>query len=191
VSMAFPFTVLVLDYEGNAHPRTFLLEPRMIPRLSAPVHLRADKSIVLDGESIPALCVHSGNLLRFERGEMRIERLLDQTATYLGKYLIWLRTRRLYRRTLNGPRLVLTIRPGEVLTRAEIHRSNDYFWDGYWPGVSAPSGPVAHLATINPLDDCWCWSGQKYELCCRPKELAWQFAQKLMAAVHRKLAQRS
>jgi hypothetical protein len=196
--MTTPFTVLVLAFDGLQRPRTYLIKPPMIPRLSACGHLRRDKTITIGGDEFPALCVYSGALLVFHDDQSPVERVLDQTATYLGKYLIWLRTRSLYRQTPDGPKLVRKRRPGEALSQAELNRSQDLFWNGYWPGPSAPSGPAAHLATIKADRECWCWSGDRYGACCRPKELriieeinreyaCARFVSRLMAAVHAKL----
>lgn len=196
VDMALPFMVLVIEVADSPHPRAYLLDPPMIPRLSASPHLRADKVIQIDGNAFPALCIYSGNLQKFDETRSRLEQFLDQASTYLAKYLIWLRTRALYRRTRRGPELVRPALPRGRVTDVEIRRDPALFWDGYWPGKAAPSGPYQHLATIKPEDDCWCWSGQKYGDCHRPEELqtvtdlernfaCGQMAIKLMSAVYR------
>src|ERR1035441_6430225 len=201
VDMATPHTILVLEFSGSEHPRTFLLDPPMIPRISQCYHLRTDKSIQIDGKQFPALCVYSGSLQRFDSRRSRLEQLLDQTATYLAKYLIWLRSRRLYRRTPNGVQLVRPRTPRGKITTAEVSRSADLFWEGYWPGRSAPSGPAAPRATIRPEAECWCWSGKNYGECCRPRESAFmaeledeqlraRFVQKLLAAVRSRIESR-
>jgi hypothetical protein len=76
---------------------------------------------------------------------------------------------------------------------AEVARSHDLFWRGYWPGSCAPSGPDEHLATIKREDDCWCWGGAPYGECCRPEESMARpyveialFVCRLMFAVHLK-----
>jgi hypothetical protein len=161
-------------------------------------HLRHDKSINIEGVSYPALCVYSGSLQQFGTDRNRIEQFLDQVATYLAKHIIWLRTRRLYRQTVNGSELVRAKLPQERALHAELDRSKDLFCEGHWPGKSAPSGPMPHLATIKPDEECWCWSGEKYCECCRPRELEemtkWRdkmirdrFVGKLMAVVRAKL----
>ena len=194
IDMAAPCTVLVLEFAGSEHARTFLLHPSMIPRLSQSPHLRRDKSIKIDGASYPALCVYSGSLHQFEDGRSRLEQLLDQTATYLAKYIVWLRTRKLYQRTPKGPQNVRSKHPVRNPTAADLLGSPHLFYAGYWPGRSAPSGPAAHLTTIGPDDECWCWSGKRYGECCRPQEstimselesrqLRAQFVHKLMEAV--------
>lgn len=195
VDMALPFTILVLEFADAAHPQAFLLDPPMIPRLTACAHLRPDKLIHIDDHPYPALCVYSGTLQRFDGSRSRLEQFLDQAATYLAKYLIWLRTRALYRRTPEGPKLIRPGRPQRHIASAEIQRDPTVFCDGYWPGRVAPSGPDQHLATIRPGEECWCWSGDSYGNCCRPHDIEllsrlqreWmcaQFVRKLMAAVH-------
>jgi hypothetical protein len=198
IGMAAPCTVLVLEFAGSEHARTFLLDPPMIPRLSQSPHLRLDKSIKIDGASYPALCVYSGSLHRFEDGRSRLEQLLDQTATYLAKYIVWLRTRKLYQRTREGPQIVRSKHLVRNPTAADLLGSPDLLYAGYWPGHSAPSGPAAHLATIRPDEECWCWTGKRYGECCRPREstimaelesqqLRVQFVHELMAAVRLQL----
>jgi hypothetical protein len=194
VEMGIPFTVMVLTFSDGQRSRTYLLDPPIIPRLSACPHLRPDKSIVIGGTKVPALCVYSGAVFKFDDDKSAIEQVLDQTATYLAKYLVWLRTRNLYRRTPEGDKLVHKRVPGEHVGNAEILLRINSFWEGYWPGPSAPSGPLAHIETISPEDECWCWSGVSYGQCCRPREVAWvenfkreRIVQKLMAAAHARL----
>lgn len=199
IEMAMPCTILLLEFAGSEHPRTFLLDPPMVPRLSQCGHVRTDKSIQIDGEWFAALCVYSGSLQYFDGSRSRLEQLLDQTATYLAKYIIWLRTRQLYRKIWNSIELVKTRVPFRKITMPELPSSPDLFWNGYWPGRSAPAGPMAHLSTIRPGDECWCWSGNLYEKCCRPKEFeavcklekefsCALFVEKLMAAVRSRIS---
>jgi len=198
IDMAEPFTILLLEFPESEHPRTYLLDPPMVPRLSQCHHLRGDKPIQVDGGPLAALCVYSGTVQRFDGSRSRLEQQLDQTATYLAKYLIWLRTRQLYRRTNEGPKLVRRRAPHGKITLAEALRAQDLFWDGYWPGPCAPSGAAAHLATIKPEEECWCWSGKAYGECCRPgdsklmaeienREIRAEFVRKVMVAVHSRL----
>lgn len=173
VNMALPFTVLVLESDDTPHPRAYLTEPRMHQRLNWPTHLRTDKSISIDGNPHPALCVYSGALFKYTSERSRLEQFLDQTATYLAKYLIWLRTRQLFRPCGDGTRQFEYRRgPHEAVAGIELLHSPNVYWDGYWPGPSAPSSPAQHLATIKPGDECWCWTGRPYGECCRPRDLA-------------------
>jgi hypothetical protein len=196
--MAEPFKILLLEFQGTARPRSYLLTPSMVPRFSQCGHLRGDKPIQIDGKPLAALCVYSGAVQQFDSDRSRLEQQLDQTATYLAKYLVWLRSRQLYRLTPSGPQLVRPRKPFGKITMAEVSQSPDVFWDGYWPGPCAPSGPAAHLATIKPEDECWCWTGERYGKCCRPREFAAmaeiedkkiraRFVGKLMAAVRSRL----
>ena len=173
IATAVPFTVLVAEFEGGEHPRSFLLSPKMTPRFSLSPHLRPDKYVWAGGRPYPALCVYSGNLFQYRNGEDKLQQLLDQTATYLAKYLIWLRTRQLFRRSADGSRqFVYKRKPHEPATEFDLMHARDAYWDGYWPGRLAPSGPAQHLATIKRTDECWCWSGKPYGDCCRPTEVA-------------------
>ena len=194
IKMALPFSVLALEFADSRRPRTYLVDPPIVPRVSDPEHLRLDQCITVNGVVLPALCVYSGSLLEFTGDRTHVEQVLDQTAIYLAKYLVWLKTRRLYRRTATGIELVRERRPGEQALAAAIERSNDLFWRGYWPGRCAPSSPAGHLATIRPENECWCWSGKRYGECCRDKDLKREravqvapFVNRLMAAVRSKI----
>lgn len=169
--MALPCTVLILDFEGTEHPRAFLTKPVMLPRLSQCPHIRPDKSVMIDGHLQPALCVYSGSLFQYMPDRSRLEQFLDQVATYLAKHLIWLMTRMLFRDIPGGARqFVYRRKPNEPVTNLDLIKSPNVYWDGYWPGQSAPAGTAEHLATISRRDECWCWSGKLYQECCRPKE---------------------
>jgi len=171
--MAIPFAILVLEFEGTEHPRAYLTQRRMVPRLTMCPHVRTDRSVRIDGHSHPALCVYSGSIFEYAVGRDRIEQFLDQAATYLAKYAIWLRTRQLFRRSGNGlRRFVYRRKPNEAVPEIDVLLARDMHLDGYWPGPCAPSRPAQHLATIRPEDECWCWSGKPYGECCRPLDLS-------------------
>jgi hypothetical protein len=194
IETAAPFKVLALEFSDSRRPRTYLLDPPMIARLSECTHLRKDRSVTFRGANIPALCVYSGSIFKFEDGSSKIQQMLDQTATYLAKYVVWLSTRNLFRKTDTGATLVRQRAPNDPVTSVEVARNPDCFWRGYWPGRSAPSGSLAHLETIKPTDECWCWSGEAYGNCCMPTdtEIAERparvrFLRELMAAVRSRL----
>ncbi|MGD0097988.1 MAG: SEC-C domain-containing protein [Terracidiphilus sp.] len=173
VGMAVPFVIMVVEFKGTEHPRAFLLRPRMVPRYSLSPHLRTDKSVRIDGRSQPALCVYSGSLFQYRTDRDPLEQFLDQTSTYLAKYLIWLRTRQLFFDSPDGMRhFVYKRKPQETFTEIDLVQSRDLYWDGYWPGPIAPSWPAQHLATIKREDECWCWSGKPYGDCCRAIDVA-------------------
>lgn len=174
IDMAVPCTIVVLEFEGREHPRSYLIDPPMTPRLSENPHLRKDKSLRIEGRLLPALCVYSGSFFQYSEDAAKNAQFLDQTATYLAKHLIWMRSRMLFRRRETGtPLLARRRRPGEKITTMELKVSKKSFWHGYWPGQAAPMGPNQHLACINPEAECWCWSGERYKDCCLPKERAY------------------
>ena len=198
IDMAAPFIVLALEFPDPQRPRAYLLDPPMVARLSECCHLRRDKKIHVEGKTVPALCVYSGALFRFKNDRPQVHQLLDQTATYLAKYLVWLRTRNLFRYGQNGKLLLRKRRPGDPVTTAEISRAPEVFWDGHWPGLAALSSHADHLAMIKPGDECWCWSGLRYGDCCRPREAEIvanrereSLVRRLMLAVHSTLASRA
>lgn len=173
LEMAMPFTIMVLEFEGTEHPRAFLIGPKMIPRFSLSPHIRTDKSVWIDGRWQPALCIYSGSLFKYGSDSDRLEQFLDQAATYLAKYMIWLRTRQLFRPGVVGTRQFVNKRkPQEDVSEIDTLLSRDIYWDGFWPGPCAPSGAAEHLATIKRGDQCWCWSGKLYGECCRPLDVA-------------------
>lgn len=173
IEMAVPFTILVLEFDGTEHPRAFLAEPRMVPRFSMCPHIRTDKSVRINGLLEPALCVYSGSCFKYEAGRDRLEQFLDQTTTYMAKYLIWLRTRQLFRHSDYGTRqFVYKRKPDEPVSEIETLLSRNIYWDGYWPGRCAPFGSTQHLATIKRGDECWCWTGKRYADCCRSRDMA-------------------
>lgn len=173
IDMAEPCTVVVLEFGDNEHPCCYLIDPPMIPRLSENLHVRKDRSLYIEGRLRPALCVYSGSLFKYSSDGNRLRQFLDQLATYLGKHLIWLRSRSLYRRPTTGSPVLARLRlPGQKLATAEVRFCKKYFLHGYWAGPAAPMSPRQHLATIKPDDECWCWSGKPYGDCCRSKDQA-------------------
>ena len=173
VDMAEPCTVVVLEFGDDEHPCCYLIDPPMIPRISENLHVRKDRSLYIEGRLRPALCVYSGSLFKYSSDEDRFGQFLDQLATYLGKHLIWLRSRSLHRRPATGsPVLVRRRLPGQKLPITEVRLCKKYFLHGYWAGPAAPMSPRGHLATIKPDDECWCWSGKPYGECCRSKDQA-------------------
>ncbi len=171
-SMAVPFELLVLEFADGEHPRAYITSPKMMRSVSMPLHVRVDRSIWIDDVLCPALCVYSGSVFQYSRDRGRLEQFLDQTATYLAKYLIWLRTRLVVR---TGHSAII-----EVLRKRRPNREPDFVelivmkgerLDGYWPGSAAPSGADQHLKTIRPHQECWCWTGKRYRTCCMPRDL--------------------
>jgi hypothetical protein len=177
VGMGMRFRLLVLEFNGSKHPRAYALQPE-ISRSSHPLHphLRTDLVITVGRRELPALCVYSGAAFSYSPGWPRIVQFLDQTATYIGRHIIWLRTRVEIPARFGGTFHVPS--PGEPIfdhrPRFETDpiasvRSRGYaMWSGYWAGPVAPSGASEHLQTIRPSHECWCCSGKKYGECHRP-----------------------
>jgi hypothetical protein len=185
VEMGMRFRLLVLEFDGIEHPRAYALQPE-ISRSSHPLypHLRTDLVITVGRRELPALCIYSGAAFSYSPEWPRIVQFLDQTTAYIGRHIIWLKTR------IEIPaRFGDTFRvpsPGEPifdhLPRVETDpiastRPRGFaLWYGYWPGPVAPSGISEHLRTIRPSGECWCCSGKKYSDCHRPLEqrIAWR-----------------
>jgi hypothetical protein len=177
VEMGVRFRLLVLEFSGARHPRAYALQPE-ISRSSHPLHphLRTDLVITVGRRELPALCIYSGAAFSFSPEWPRIVQFLDQTTAYIGRHIIWLRTRIKIPEYFGGAFYVPP--PGELIfdqmpcvetDRIASVRSNRFApWFGYWPGPVAPSGSSEHLRTIRPSQECWCCSGRKYGECHRP-----------------------
>jgi hypothetical protein len=184
VNMAVECEVLVLLREPPAHPCSHLLKPRFGDHYSYPgihPHPRHDQRIELDGAGVPGLCVYSAPEVEFDPEIDPLSQYLDQLTIYVGKHLIWLRTRQQYLAARPHDILVRSLQPGEELNNDEpalaAPATNGkpprwLYWRGYWPGRSATGfNPRTHLETIGPDQECWCGSGVEYGACHRPKEL--------------------
>ena len=105
---------------------------------------------------------------------------MDQLTIYLGKHLIWLSTRQLFRGYPPVGTLIGKREPGEVLMSdlpVLISRGNGHvkpvydYWAGFSPGpVALGRDPASHLRTIPQDRECWCGTGVRYGLCHRVKE---------------------
>jgi hypothetical protein len=185
VEMGMRFRLIVLEFIGSEHPKAYALQPE-ISRSSHPLHphLRTDKVIIVGRRELPALCVYSGAAFSYSPEWPRIVQFLDQTTAFIGRHIIWLKTRIEIPARFGGTFRVPS--PGEPifdhLPRVEtdpiasIRPRSFARWYGYWPGPVAPSGISEHLRTIRPSSECWCCSGKKYGECHRPLEqrIAWR-----------------
>lgn len=167
IGMTIQFQVLALEFGYPEHPRAYLISPRVQEVLPSPhPHIRSDRSIVIDGRQYPALCVYSGAEFSFNPDEDRLVQFLDQTATYLARHLIWLKTRMLVSRDKSfKDQIVYRRKPSEPILSLADDAKRNLVWSGYWPGKSAASGAARHLETISPNQECWCWSGKLYRNC--------------------------
>jgi hypothetical protein len=107
---------------------------------------------------------------------------LDQLAQFIAKHLIWLRTRRLCRKSGEATSVLYQPRPGEpILEQAPlVHwvqlptgqvQVIDY-WSGYWPGKAARAiTPAEHVRKIQPTQRCWCGLNKKYGECHRANDI--------------------
>lgn len=182
VDTGLTFKIMVLEFAPPAHPQAFAIQP-LISRAIHPLypHLREDKKIQVYGTSVPALCIYSGAEFHYAAEWPILVQFLDQVAAFLGRHIIWLRTRIGIPKHF-GERFRVPA-PGELTVEGILspidnpgitHQSNKPSkWIGYWPGPSAPTGPDRHLETIRATDQCWCWSGKKYGDCHRPIEKKW------------------
>jgi SEC-C motif len=178
IGMTSQCDVLVLVQPLPAHPRAYLLSPLFAEHYSyTHPHPRFDISIRWKNKNIPGLCVYSASEFRFQPAIDRNAQFLDQVTLYVGRHLIWLRTRQLYRGyPPNGVR-IYTPRPGEdifgdapVLLQRPVGAEKpvlDYWW-GYWVGpVAQAMNPLGHLKCIGVTQECWCGSGVPYGNCHR------------------------
>ncbi|HEV2398359.1 MAG TPA: SEC-C metal-binding domain-containing protein [Candidatus Sulfotelmatobacter sp.] len=176
VYMQISFHLLLLEYAAPVHPRVYGWRPK-ISRYTLPghPHLRGDQQIEYAGAYLPALCVYSAAEFKYVKRTPPLVEFLDQTATFLAKQLIWIRTRQLFE--IKTDRLIYAPASGarvlDLEPRAEDNvpgisrhtRPVTRIWKGYWPGAIAPAGPTAHVAAIDPNSECWCGRGIRYRDC--------------------------
>ena len=180
-AMRISFKLLLLEFAPPAHPRVYGLKPRISQYVfPAHPHLRGDQRIEYGGARLPALCVYSAAEFRYLKEIPLPVEFLDQTATFLAKQLIWIRTRRLF--DIDTDRLIYAPPTGDrvldfeprlednVPTVSRRVRWTTRVWRGYWPGDTAPAGSAAHVATISPHSECWCGRGLPYRDCHLPYE---------------------
>ena len=180
-AMQVSFQLLLLEFAPPVHPRAYGLKPRISWHIfPAHPHLRGDQRIEYGGAQLPALCVYSAADFRYPNEIPLPVEFLDQTATFLAKQLIWIRTRRLF--DIETGRLIHTPPSGDRILDLEPRAENNVpevsrharratrIWRGYWPGETAPAGPAAHVATIPPCSECWCGRGRLYRDCHLPYE---------------------
>ena len=161
--------VMVVEMPGRLHPCAYLLDPAydlVFLGINDHPHPRMDQTILYDGRMLAGLCIYSAAEFEYTGGD-RHTQFMDQVLLWIGRHLIWLRTRRLYRRS-TGAELYVP-RPGESIGRMVFP---DECWRGTWVGPRARSTTRAeHVAHIPPAEECWCGSGSPYSDCHRPIEL--------------------
>jgi SEC-C motif len=180
-TMQVSFQLLFLELAAPVHPRIYGLKPRISWHVfPAHPHLRGDQRIEHGGVRLPALCVYSAADFRYLKEIPLPVQFLDQTATFLAKHLIWIRTRRLF--DIDTGRLIYAPAAGDRILDLEPRvedivsgvsryaRRATRIWRGYWPGDTAPAGAPAHVSTIRPNSECWCGSGLTYRDCHLPYE---------------------
>jgi hypothetical protein len=176
-SMRVSFRLLLLEFVPPVHPRAYGLAPRISQStFPAHPHLRRDLPLDYGGTVLPALCVYSAAEFRYRKEVPLLVEFLDQTATFLAKQLVWIRTRQLF----EMDRLVYAPAPGDPILDFEARtedatplisrRPTTRVWRGYWPGSTAPAGPVAHIETVKANSECWCGRGLLYRNCHLPHD---------------------
>jgi hypothetical protein len=180
VNMTVSFRTLLLILPAPAHPRSYLISPTFPEHYSwVHPHPRFDQTIEFEGRKIPGLCIYSAAEFQFKPDDDPMTQYLDQLTIYLGKHLIWLRTRELIRGFPPGGQIVRSLQGGEELIddrpirvpalsgRGDVWQ----YWRGYWPGRSASfSNPQTHLLNIAVDQQCWCGSGGLYGDCHRNED---------------------
>lgn len=184
VNMNVPCEVM-LCIQDDAMPRAYLLNPRFQPYYSDTTvhpHPRGDQAILHNGRPLPGLCVFSSAEMIFNDAYDFFTQFLDQLTQYVAKHLIWLRTRRLCRKSLGRTIVLYQPKPGEKIIEQAPYthwvqlpqgpvQAQD-FWSGYWPGKPAKAmTSIEHLRQIRPTQRCWCGLNKAYADCHRPLEL--------------------
>jgi hypothetical protein len=171
--------------QTDAMPRAYLLNPRFqlfyADTMIHP-HPRADQTIIYEGIVLPGLCVFSSAELTFSEETNFYTQFLDQLTQYIAKHLIWLRTRRLCRRSGDVTSVLYQPRPGELIVeKAPVAHSVQLptgkirvidYWSGYWPGKAAKAiTPSEHVRKIKPSQRCWCGLNKRYGDCHRTVDI--------------------
>jgi hypothetical protein len=182
-SMDVKFKLLVLEFPDGRHPRIYCLEPE-ISRCTFPCHPH-----LLDAwglwlhRFIPALCVYLSSDNVYDYRQHRLLQLLDFTATWLAKHLVWTKTLRivdLYSGQalsecpklvsgidLTGPVWLAGQNPQNCAFFQLREQRNKYGAIGTWIGPVAPHDIAALLSRVSPQAECPCGSSKKYANCHR------------------------
>lgn len=168
------FDVVALEMDGSWHPRAYSLGPE-ISRWVHPdhPHLRDDLAVRFGVRKLEGLCIYSAAEFEYDLSIPRMVQFLGQTAIYLAKHLIWLRTHDLVDlRTgeivfhgARGENLFQSMDPSDAFRRTTSDRTK---WIGLWPGKAAKQGRQ-HLE-LPKSGECWCGSGRTYGSCCWNRE---------------------
>jgi hypothetical protein len=163
--------VMILESPAPAHPRAYLLDPSYdaaFLRFNNHPHPRWDQALEIDGKLFVGLCLYSAAEFAYLPNVEKSAQFLDQVSLWVGRHLIWLKTRRLYCNTSSGRSETYVPGPGEQIGWP-VGRGE--YWEGIWSGPRARSTTAAqHFANIQPAHECWCGSGISYSQCHRPRE---------------------
>jgi hypothetical protein len=182
VGMDRECTVLILKMPAPAHPRAYLINPAFPEHYSwVHPHPRFNETIEWEKRRIPGLCVYSPPEFKYDESQDKMRQFLDQVTIFVGKHLIWLKTRQLFRGYPPEGELIAKRRPDEPIISdfpVKVGRSTDPnvkpiwdYWAGLWPGpVAAGRSPQTHLNTIAPDQECWCGRGVRYGNCHRTSD---------------------
>jgi hypothetical protein len=155
VNMDVEFEVVIVDRGEVLHPPVYCVRPP----ISADIypghpHPRQNEPALVGSTRVHGLCIH----LRSEhtdRGAEMFVRLIDQTATYLAKHLVWVRTVGLMTSDRNGRRRCLLEEGrglGAMLSTPDS-RESGVGWAGHWPGPAVPHQPHDMLQMLSPDDE--------------------------------------
>ena len=185
VGMSGPCEILIC-FRPDAQPRAYILNtPLELHYADQNIypHPRGDLSIPYRGARVLGLCVlSSAEYVPIPWIDEQTQ-FLDQMTQFVASHLIWLRTRRRFRMTASGRRLIYQPAPGEhiadnpptmglEMTPSGPIKCIDY-WSGFWPGKSAAATtPLTHIQQLSPSGPCWCGLKRVYGQCCRPKDIA-------------------
>ena len=90
------FDVLVLEFEPPAHPWVFAIYPRISKGVYPDhPHLRCDRAVRVGSRLLHGLCIYSASDFAFTGERPTIPELLDQTAVFLAKHIVWTKFQRL------------------------------------------------------------------------------------------------
>lgn len=180
VNMEVEFEVLALEFpDSGRQPEAYAVRPEVSRQFfPAHPHLRDDLEVIWRGRRRQALCSFFAPDGRCNS----LVDLLDFTALFLAKHLIWERTRRLVDQMIG--RVLVVPTPGEpiidltgpvlgpaysmaaapLLQNFVSPMDRRFAWRGLWPGSAAPHDFASNL-TLPDNSPCHCGSGRKYANC--------------------------
>jgi hypothetical protein len=182
--MQVKFRILILEFTDGRHPRVYCLNPE-ISRTTFPCHPHlSDGWGIWLHRFIPALCIYLASDNVYDSRQYYLLQLLDFTATWLAKHLVWTKTLKILDLNrqcvisnspllttgidLNGPYWPAGQNPTSCAFFQSRQKQTGFGAVGTWIGPAAPHDIPAMLSRISPQSECPCGNRKRYADCHRP-----------------------